>query len=312
MIRILRITGVFAVISAVCVFAFVVFHLVVGVQGDENIRKLLDTPDVRGRFENTAHNKAKGNDDRVSPLVQQAEAFALFLNPPKEKYIKNPIKGGTGIKSVLPAVTPKFTVVATSFCQENPEKSLVLIDEPGKGRHWVKQSGKVGYLVIEQIKDGVIVVKNDQETFELTVSQKTGMNILQDLFPNSVNKNVKTASKSTSYTSNRAAANLNKFNQANIRSDEDEEKLIELVDMLKDIQKNLETDANETGEVEEDKAAQMEELISDFKSSHIGPEEAKKLGNLGEKLKDDQQDPNKSWPAKKYPTKTVQSKPVRK
>ena len=295
MIRILRITGVFAAISAVFVFAFVVFHLVVGIQGDENIRKLLDTPDVRGRFENTAHNKSNGNDDRISPLVQQAEAFALFLNPPKEKYIKNPIKGGTGIKSVLPAVTPKFTVV-----------------EPGKGRHWVRQSGKVGYLIIDQIKDGVIVVKNDQETFELAVSEKTGINILQDLSPSSVNKNVKTASKSTSYTSNRAAASLTRFNQSNIRSDEDEEKLEELVDMLKGIQKDLETDVNESGEVDEDKAAQMEELISNFKTSRIGPEEAKKLGNLGEKLKDDQDDPNKSLPAKKYPAKTVQSKPVRR
>lgn len=312
MIRILRITGVFAVISAIVVFAFVVFNFVVGVHGDENIRKLLDTPDVRGRFENTAHNKAKGNDDRVSPLVQQAEAFALYLNPPKEKYIKNPTKGGTGIKPVLPVVTPKFTVVATSFCRENPEKSLVLIDEPGKGRHWVKQSGKVGYLVIEQIKDGLIVVKNDQETFELTVSEKTGINVLLDFSPSSINKNLKTASKSTSYTSNRAAARLNKFNQPDIRSDEDEEKLNELVDMLKDIQKDLETDVNESGEVDEEKAAQMGELISNFKSSRISPEEAKKLGNLGEKLKDNQQEPNQSLPVKKYPSKTVQSKPVRK
>jgi hypothetical protein len=309
MIKILRITGVFAAISAIVVFGFFAFDLVFGIQANENIQRLMDTPDVRGRFENAADNKTKRNDDRISPLVQQAEAFALFLNPPKEKYPKTPFKPGMTGKSISPKVNPKFTVVATSFCKDNPESSLVLIDEPGKGRHWVRQSEKVGYLIIEQIKDGFIVVKNNEETYELTIAEKTGMSISKEISPNSTKMKAKTDSKSTSFTSNRIAMSTNKSTNRNV---EDEEKLEELVDMLKDIQMDLETDVNESGMSDEDKTEKMEKLVSNFKSSRIGPEEAKKLGNLGEILQDVQQDPNKSLPAKKGSAKTIQPKPTGK
>lgn len=56
--------------------------------------------------------------------------------------------------------------------------SLALIDEPGKGQHWVKQSREVGHLRIERIREGLVIVKSGKETFELTIQPSPEMNKL--------------------------------------------------------------------------------------------------------------------------------------
>ena len=83
------------------------------------------------------------------------------------------------------AVTPKFKLLGTSFCKNNPKMSLALIDEPSKGQRWVRHFSVVGHFRIEQIKDGRIVVKNYEETFELAVqpSPKKRKLIIEDYLP---------------------------------------------------------------------------------------------------------------------------------
>ena len=178
MIKTLRITSVLAAIAAGVLIYYFVIPMVVGAEGDERIEKIVGSPTVAEKFKETkgANKKSTGGDP---PLVQQANAFARYLSPPK----KNTTTGFTrGPKidrgTVIGPTTPKFKVFATTYFEGNPQLSQALIDEPGKGRHWVRQSSMVGHLLIEQVKDGVVVVKSSKDTYELEIesnSQATPM-----------------------------------------------------------------------------------------------------------------------------------------
>ncbi len=54
----------------------------------------------------------------------------------------------------------QFKLIATFVSQSSPQLSLALIDLPGEGFKWVRQSAMVGYLVINEIKDGSLVVQD--------------------------------------------------------------------------------------------------------------------------------------------------------
>ncbi len=173
MIKTLRITSILAVALAA---VLVVFSVVFSVRGDKDIEGLLGEPSVIEKFDKSAGNKAARGTNEASPLVQQAGAFALYLNPPKPKVPR--ATGRSPSVRRTPSVTPKFEVIATSYCKDRPELSMAMIDEPGKGRNWVRQSSKVGHLFIVEIKDGVVVVKDSSGTFELIAEQKPHMSLL--------------------------------------------------------------------------------------------------------------------------------------
>jgi len=312
MIKTLLITSIVTAILAVFVCGFLVFNLVFNDQNDEQVREFLNSPSVIEKFNDSAADKTNRNENRSSPLVQQAEAFAFYLDPPKDKISSNTTQKNrnfTGIKTPSAPVLPKFIVLGTSYCQSNPHISQVLIDEPGKGRHWVRQSGKVGHLLIEQVKDGLVIVKGGEETFELMIEKTLkDTSLPKGGLPASSKKGVK----------NRPKFNLPNLNKKDLRdfikpdkelieddeliedkeeliesedrSAEEEAKLEELVNKLRDIDSN---DPN-ADTVDDEKTAKMEKLISRFRSSRVSVEEAKKLGNLGEKLKDVQENPNRS------------------
>jgi len=175
MIKTLRIMSVLAV---ALVGILVVFSVVFGVHGDKDIEKLLGQPDVIEKFNKSAGNKATRGTSQISPLVQQAGKFALYLNPPKPK-APRPQKGRTTSVKRAPSATPKFKVMATSYNKSRPEMSMALIDEPGKGRNWFRQSSTVGHLLIQEVKDGVVVVKDNNGTFELKAEQKPYISLLE-------------------------------------------------------------------------------------------------------------------------------------
>jgi len=175
MIKTLRITSIVATILAAILL---VFPVIFGVRSGEDIEELLKSPGVIEKFNEAVGNNATRSRDETSPLVQQAGAFALYLNPPTPKASKT-LAGRGAPKARGPAVTPKFTVLGTSYYEGRPESSLVLIDEPGKGLHWVRQSGKIGHLLIEQIKDGLIVVKDNGRTYEVAAEQKPETSLLE-------------------------------------------------------------------------------------------------------------------------------------
>lgn len=296
MIKTLRITSV---VAAILAGVFFVFPVIYGVRSDERIDEFLKLPSVKEKFEDVADNKAKTGESRVSPLVEQAEAFALFLNPLKST-IQKAVKGAktTNFADRLP-VTPKFKVFVTSYCADNPELSLALIDEPGRGRYWVRQSSKVGHLLVEQVKDGLVVVKSSKETFELEIEQKPNTTPPNRTSPASSLRSSQGRLKSTSPASGRTATGVRRTinTPQKLQGNGDgDEKMGELVDKLKDLQRNSASDKTNSELDKAKRAARIEKLISKFKSTRVSAEEAKKLGNIGEKLKGIQKDTNPSSP----------------
>jgi len=307
MIKTLRITAVIAVVLAV---GFLVFPAVFGARSDEQIEQFLSSQGVIEQFRKANKQKGTKSKSQSSPLVKQAEAFALYLNPPAEKIEKSPSvrRSQTGTYTP-PPVSAKFELIGTCYYTSKPELSLALIDEPGKGFRWVRQSSKVGYTVIEQIKDGSVIIRDSKGTRELVAEREqqrslikakvsasapessmdmsSALTIARPGIKSSV-KGIRRKSGGLSAASRRSrAAHLlagrgtRTKDSESTQADEKEDIAVmeELINSLKALQ-DAESDKSDLQD------ALMEKFISDLSSMRIGDEEAKKLGNLGRKLKD--------------------------
>lgn len=280
-----------AVVLAIVIFVFSVSY---GFRGDENIKNFLNSPGVVDKFTAAEGQRAKAGSDQISPLVQQARAFALYLNPPAPKISRNP-KTGKGMINSKVNVTPKFTVIGTSYYQQRPELSLALIDEPGKGIHWVKQSTNVGHLFIQEVKDGLIIVKGGKETFELVAerSKPKSLPVSSSNIPkksiNTVNSKPKRQLPDRDHRlTSRVPARTPKIQP----SPERNEKLEELYEKLRNIRENPDSNMASPDLSEQERTEQIEKLISSFKASYVSPGEAKKLDDLGERLRHSEWEPN--------------------
>lgn len=113
--------------------------------------------------------------DVVSPLIAQATAFALYLDPPKPP--ASPEAPRPRVNPPQPAprpvvTTPKFRLLLTSCHHSQPAESLALISEPGRGDHWIKKGDRVGHLVVESIKEGTLLYRDGNQLREMTVTMK--------------------------------------------------------------------------------------------------------------------------------------------
>jgi len=299
MIKTLRIISIAAAALAAIFVVFFVISVVFGAHSDEHIEKLLSSPGIIEKFKKTV-GKSRGDASQKSPLEEQAGVFALYLNPPKPKKLKI-VKGSTTSITREPAVTPKFKVIGTSYYKERPELSMALIDEPGKGLHWVRQSSKVGHLFIEQVKDGIVVVKDSQGTFELEAEQRPETSLLEGASvvpPGRADISRRTpgaaGSRAALPASGRTGAGITRPVSQLRRTAEEDAKRKELVERLRQIQRSFKSDKAGSGSTAKEKAAMIENLISKFKSSRLSAEEAKKLSALGKELKKVWEEPDSS------------------
>lgn len=269
MIKTLRITSIIAVVLAV---VFFVLPAVFGVRGDEQTEQFLDSAGVIEKFKEAEGDKVKDSRQEISPLVKQAEAFALYLNPaPKPKTQPSVSRSKPRPKG---PVSPKFKLVGTSCYALHPELSLALIDEPGKGLRWVRQFGKVGHLIIEQVKDGLVVVRDGTRTFELVAERPEKRSLLKK----SSSVQIGAEEKAAGAERKRALAELDAF-------------LLGLG--LEEAQADVEVGEADSGPEAEEMAAVKERPISDLETMRIGAREASRLGRLGQRLKDVQRGMNR-------------------
>ena len=70
-----------SILVAMCAVGSVVFVVVLGIQGDQQIEELLNSPGAIEEFRKLAKTTDKSQ-DQVSPLVKFAKDFALRINPP--------------------------------------------------------------------------------------------------------------------------------------------------------------------------------------------------------------------------------------
>lgn len=173
MIKTLQISSILAVVLAVVLF---VSSIVIGTaHGDDQIEEYLKSPSVRDQFVTMGITAKKQNNSQRSPLVEKAELFAKILNPPKppkpEPKLPTEIVKELEIPKPAGPVTPKFRLFGTVVCESDPQNSLALLDEPGKGLHLVRQGGEIMKLTVELVKDGSIVVRDATGTSEMVVEE---------------------------------------------------------------------------------------------------------------------------------------------
>lgn len=244
MIKTLRITSALAAIAAGILIYYFVIPMVVGADGDERVDEILDSPTVVEKFKETEGGKTKNSGGSISPLVQQANAFAGYLEPPKPPPTRHFSGGSKTTTRPLGPTTPKFKVFATTYFEGNPQLSQALIDEPGKGRYWVRQSSMVGHLLIEQVKDGVVVVKSSEDTYELEIESNSQATPLKST--SSASKGITGRSPSRSYSSpySRSSSGVQRTPSRSLpaRNSPDlsarEKAANDLVKRLRDLQKN--------------------------------------------------------------------------
>ena len=99
--------------------------------------------------------------DRLSEeeALYQAE-FGWVEEKPVAKKSKKRTPGAPkkAPKPKAATVNNKFKLVATCNYEDQPEKSMALLDMPAKGLKWYRQGQEVNHLVIHQINDGNIVL----------------------------------------------------------------------------------------------------------------------------------------------------------
>ena len=283
MVKTLRITSVAAAMMAVAICALLIKY---GIRTDENIEKFINAPGVIETFKAKSGNITQIPSNQVHPLVQQAEFFANILNPPKPEVTQGTGNGGRIIVKAPPPppTTPKFKVLTTSYYENNPELSMALIDEPGKGKYWIKQSGTVNHLLIEQIKDGVVIVNNGETTFEQKIEPKKVILPLKGAIS-------RPAPRSGGTTGRPAPANVSRVipipntsrTQSDAQKEAQVEELIRKIELLQ-----AENDDTDDPSAREQNTEQLKQLITELRNSNINinDEEAQRLSELGEMLDD--------------------------
>jgi len=275
MIKTLRITGLAAAILAV---AFIVFPSVLGIRSDKEVEQFLNSAGVVEKFNKAMGRRSATQQSETSPLVKQAEAFALYLNPPaKPKAKRVASTRRPTITSRPTAVSAKFELIGTSFHTSEPELSLALINEPGTGMRWVRQNGEVGHLVIEQIKDGLIVVRDNKRTYELVPERDVQRSLIRGA------PSGKTASEPTSAlhkTDTRPVSNQPAF----MDNEKNAALMGKLLRQFNDMQVDIESDQSDSEADRKEKADMVGKLISELRGTRIDVAEAKKIDHLGKTL----------------------------
>ena len=159
-------------IAAIAATVLLVLPAVYGVRSDPKIEEFLKSPGAVDKFTAAKGQNPAQKNAETSPLVKQAADFGRILNPPPPpppKVLPGAAPQAVAVPAPPAPVAAKFDLIATSYYASHPEQSFVLIDEPGKGLHWVKQGSAVGHLTIETVKDGAIIVRDGQRTSEMTV-----------------------------------------------------------------------------------------------------------------------------------------------
>lgn len=274
MIKTLRITSIVAVVLA---FFLLVLPAAFGFRGDKQTEQFLNSAGVIEKFKEARGDKIENGQREISPLVKQAEAFALYLNPPPKPKAEPSIP--ITKKAARPAgpVAAKFRLIGTSRHVVQPELSLALIDEPGKGLYWVRQASQIGHLIVEQVRDGLIVVRDGKNTFELVAERPAQRSLIKadtssggritDDNPSPISTEVQVNANETE-AADREIFNTGQARQENIRPNFKAEEI----------------------------AAARRGSVPDLENMRISTREARGLGRLGRRLKNVQQEPNQAIP----------------
>ncbi len=149
-------------------------------RGDLPGESLLERPGAMANTAQQPRGTSLEEQEHVSPLMAAASAFAANLNPPAP--VKAPAvvseapRPAPAAPVVRPPVSsPKVTVCGTSCCDDQPQRSMALILEPGSKEpaRWVRRGAQVGHLVIQEIRPGAVVYLDGEQVHEMAMERET-------------------------------------------------------------------------------------------------------------------------------------------
>ncbi len=139
---------------------------------ESGLKDILSKPGVAEQMQTSYSGKSTYDGQTDTPLVVQAKKFALRINPPPPPQpVQRPTAENRPIRPKA-EVSVAFKLLGTSYHFGDTTQSWALIDEVGKGLHWVKQGSKVGHLDIEKVGDGSVLINDNGRRYELLAERK--------------------------------------------------------------------------------------------------------------------------------------------
>jgi len=165
MIKTLYIISLLALISAGVLFVYCGTLVLRDVPQDKNNPEI----SIIDKFQKSRNFNKKSKQVVTTPLVKQATTYALYLNPPEPPAPKKIPRPQQAVHRPV-VITPKFRLLSTSYYRSDPDKSLALVSEPGKGDHWIKKDERLGHFIVESIKKGAIVYRDGNQSHEMKIT----------------------------------------------------------------------------------------------------------------------------------------------
>jgi hypothetical protein len=190
MVRVLQILSICTLLSAGGVFALSVS---LWRQDDPQLDEIRSRPSAIEVFKESGSRASDCSGERP-PLIVQAEAFALLLNPPKSAEKPPAALLTVSSKPAMPPIRPmapsvNFKLRATSCYPHQPGKSMALVSELGStegSERWVREGSQLGHFVIGEIRRGSITYRDGDQLREMTVEHASSPpNIVRDIRPGS-------------------------------------------------------------------------------------------------------------------------------
>lgn len=192
MIKLLKLASFLSIVASVIVVTIVGIGLTRDNETVSGRAQFLSEPTIIDKLREI-EGLSNTKKDNVSPLVTQSIEFALRIDPPipPRPSVRNtgrPNVVGKPVEELIeefipepPEAIAKFKLIATSWCQDYPEKSLALLDITSKGQKWVRQGETVERQEVRQINDGsILLYKGGRENGILRVPKKKSIgNLLQ-------------------------------------------------------------------------------------------------------------------------------------
>ena len=172
MVKVLYVISILCLVSAGLLFGSCGVQWMQGVPLDKRDPWLPATERLRQSLNH--HDKAA-----ASPLLEQAEALALYLNPPKplpRKEASLPAVSAPLVSPVPaprpPSPTPQFRILAISYYRSNPQKSLAMVWDAKKGGYWIKPGDRLGHFVVERIEREAVIYRDGDQLRQMAVAVK--------------------------------------------------------------------------------------------------------------------------------------------
>lgn len=176
MLRVFQILGYLAFIAGITAAGYLLLN---NDSDMSKVKEFVESPLTAEQFAGNMPTTGV-NDGSKAPLLVQAEALSLRLNPPAPARVSTPSKPSSSVptqSSQKPRpstpVIAKFDLVGTCVNHDNPSLSMVYVNIPGEGNKWVYEGETIGRLKIAKVKDNSVIYLDGDTENELAI---TGVN----------------------------------------------------------------------------------------------------------------------------------------